>query len=452
MSGPKSSYYYLSEQQRAALAAQRERELKRKQEELRRKQAEEKRKKALAQLTQKKNSVSSFSGLFEKELAVSRELSKRTGKAKDFEVKVKELEAEVSRIKNMSFSPGMTMTEITKKGAEIDARIKRIKSDISGLKQMSDKNDKALNENLDSDISKGYSINITELISVKETEKETAKEEIKIEDLSKAVVSGLEECSKAEGLSENTRNLLEETLKTVRSITDCAYMKNYAAIKVAPLIEKCEKEAKEYEECVDEYESLKVEYWALCEELSVEAKPERCSRAGITFLKEQIKILEEELQRSQEDEYIATAVNEVMSEMGYDVLGYRDSERHSLKYHHDLYRYSDGTAVDVTYSSDGQITMELGGIDSSDRIPNEDEANALCTKMESFCDDFNEIERRLAEKGVLVSERIQRLPPSTAYAQIINTNDYQMVKSADTISSARKTRASTEKKAKREEF
>ena len=46
--------------------------------------------------------------------------------------------------------------------------------------------------------------------------------------------------------------------------------------------------------------------------------------------------------------------------------------------------------------------------------------------METFCEDFGEIERRLAEKGVVLRNRIQRLPPNVEYAQILNVSDYEM--------------------------
>ena len=70
--------------------------------------------------------------------------------------------------------------------------------------------------------------------------------------------------------------------------------------------------------------------------------------------------------------------------------------------------------------------MELGGLDNIDRIPNDTESAVLCGEMQDFCDDFKEIEKRLLAKGVIVADRISMLPPDVAYAQIINTSDYDM--------------------------
>ena len=77
--------------------------------------------------------------------------------------------------------------------------------------------------------------------------------------------------------------------------------------------------------------------------------------------------------------------------------------------------------------------MELGGIDTSDRLPDTNESAALCDAMENFCTDFKEIEKRLASKGVILADRISLLPPSIEYAQIINTNDYKMQQKTETL-------------------
>ena len=47
--------------------------------------------------------------------------------------------------------------------------------------------------------------------------------------------------------------------------------------------------------------------------------------------------------------------------------------------------------------------------------------------MEAFCKDFKEIERSLAERGVILDSRLSMAPPEEAYAQIINYTDYELV-------------------------
>jgi hypothetical protein len=84
--------------------------------------------------------------------------------------------------------------------------------------------------------------------------------------------------------------------------------------------------------------------------------------------------------------------------------------------------------------------MELGGIDTEDRLPSAAEAALLCEDMKSFCSDFDEIEKRLAIKGVSVASRIAKLPPSADYASIINISGYEIEKEVRKISASNKKR------------
>ena len=70
--------------------------------------------------------------------------------------------------------------------------------------------------------------------------------------------------------------------------------------------------------------------------------------------------------------------------------------------------------------------MEIGGIDSKDRLPDANEKAALQKVMESFCGDFKEIEKRLIQRGVVLRTRLSMAPPEEAYAQIINYTDYEL--------------------------
>ena len=90
--------------------------------------------------------------------------------------------------------------------------------------------------------------------------------------------------------------------------------------------------------------------------------------------------------------------------------------------------------------------MELGGLDSTDRTPSASESAALREEMEDFCNDFKEIERRLFARGVVLASRISLLPPDAAYAQIINTSDYQMSAETEHFTAERRRGKTTEKK------
>ena len=172
---------------------------------------------------------------------------------------------------------------------------------------------------------------------------------------------------------------------------------------------------------------LMIEYKVVCDMIGEPEKSFEFSQATIQNIKAEIIRLREKIARDDEKAYINKCLDEVMSDMGYDVIGRREVTKKSGKhFKSELFSYADGTAVNVTMADDGHIAMELCGLDEVDRTPDFSESEKLCEHMETFCEDFGEIERRLEEKGVILSSRIQRLPSSVEYAQILNVSDYEI--------------------------
>ena len=152
-----------------------------------------------------------------------------------------------------------------------------------------------------------------------------------------------------------------------------------------------------------------------------------CSKDSCAELTSEIDRLEKELVKQHEQAYICECVNQVMFDMGYDLIGERSvKKRNGKRFRNELFSFNDGTAVNVTYSPTGQISMELGGIAREDRLPSDDEVSVLTQDMETFCGEFAEFERRLRDKGIIVGDRIALSPPTADYATIINVTDYEV--------------------------
>ena len=206
------------------------------------------------------------------------------------------------------------------------------------------------------------------------------------------------------------------------------YKKSNIAITIIPIIKEYEKCNRLYEETVE----LRMEYSILCEIAGVEEKSFGFSSNIANEIEDEIIILKSLIADKEEDMYIKKSIDEVMHDMGYDVIGYRNVIKNSgKKFSNKIYKYYDGTAVNVTIANDGQIVMELCGIDYIDRLPQPEEETELCKYMEKFCVDFPEVERRLAQKGVIVDERLQKLPPTSEYAQIINVSEYEILEDVE---------------------
>lgn len=209
-------------------------------------------------------------------------------------------------------------------------------------------------------------------------------------------------------------------------IDDPDFLRNYYAMTVLPFIKGCQEYHAAYTACGEEYEYKLCVYETNAKKLGIAVEHIPFSADAIAILNKKIQETEEIIRNQEEQAYISQCVDEAMKEMGYAVAGDREVvRRNGKRFRNELYLFDEGTAVNVTYSSDGQITMELGGISTQDRLPTEAESASLASDMRTFCDDYYEIERRLRKKGI-IAKRISILPPDAQYAQIINVSDYNL--------------------------
>lgn len=227
-------------------------------------------------------------------------------------------------------------------------------------------------------------------------------------------------------LPKNLRENLNDLLTKLSEMDSMEFMKNFYAMSVKPMIKKCVDYETLYQECYEEYETLVSQYAVVAKQAGVEPENIVFSREALNVLNRKIEELEEAISCLNEQEYISKCVEEAMQEMGYNVIGNREVVKKSgRKFRNELYLFDEGTAVNVTYTDNGQISMELGGLDNRDRMPSNAESVALADSMYSFCDSYAELEKRLLKKGI-VTKHISILPPEEQYAQIINVEDYDM--------------------------
>ena len=137
-------------------------------------------------------------------------------------------------------------------------------------------------------------------------------------------------------------------------------------------------------------------------------------------------------------------MDSAMEELGYTLVGTKHSvDRRGNEFHNQLYTYSEGTAVNVTFAKGGQITMELGGIDTIDRTPDYAESQQLVESMHTFCSDYGRIEDKLLEKGI-VNERVSMMPAEEDFAQIINVSEYDLTQEVSKFNVSQQTVAQTQ--------
>ena len=266
------------------------------------------------------------------------------------------------------------------------------------------------------------------------------------------IISVLSELLANSALSLELRARVQSAIEKANVIDNEDFLKNFSAVTIKPIADECKAYIKNIETYGEEFEELEVEYKVLCSNAHIAPKMFEILESGIAGLKTEILKLEAEALEDSEQEYIADAIDEVMEEMGYDLIGSREVTKKSGKrFHDELYTFSEGTAVNIRYDNQGKIAMELGGIDSTDRLPSSLEASRLEDEMVAFCDKFTEFEKRLAARGIVCKNRVSHFPPKAEYAQIINTSDYNIKTDVETFKAERRSSRSESKKQYRNE-
>ena len=221
---------------------------------------------------------------------------------------------------------------------------------------------------------------------------------------------------------------------------------------VLPYIKRCKAYEEQIKEYGEEFDELVSKHRYYSEYLGMPVIAFTFSMDTLNFLRHEVAELESQSAKIEEQQYISESLDQVMRDMGYNVVGSREVVKKSgRKFRNELYHFSEGSVVNVTYAANGQISMELGGVDTCDREPSEEESSVLCDEMVEFCDEFPEIERRLKAKGVVLMNRISMLPPAEEYAQIINVSDYNMTEQVDVLETASRKQTETRKQVLRKE-
>ncbi|QUA54664.1 hypothetical protein [Aristaeella lactis] len=408
MSGPKSSSYTLTAEQRKKILEEqrRQREL---EQERKRVEAETQRKGGL--LIEINSELEKLSLQIDRLIFLKNESEYDLPLIDETKSKIETVKTQIETIRNRETT---TSSELKSQNEQLSGLLYEISSHYSLCADQVSKVTDRFHKELDSRIAEGFHLSFSNLGADKR--KKDSTQIIRINE-TMAQLSGMT-------LSSKLQSHLNEIKNKADTITDPTFLSNFYSVVVVPFVKEC----REFEAVQKEHDELIIQYAILAEECNVSTKPVPYSKEGIEFVKNEIAKLEQQSMKQKESEYIKKALDEAMREMGYDLIGDRVVAKKSGKrIRHELYSLSNGTAVDVTYSENGQITMELGGIDQVDRQPDTDESLQLVEDMRSFCTDYDVLVKRLAEKGVK-TQKLSIMPPSVEYAQIINSNDYSIKK------------------------
>lgn len=430
MSGPKSARYTLTPEQRRILAEARERERKTKRE--------------LDKLQQYRGEIVALKERLDTATTSIDMFVDRVGEGNEVQQSIRksiiQIEAIIQESAGLSKQSGLeSLQSFNTKAKTVEELARKI---VAQYESQSSEINAVLSNNIEDSITDGMLIRIDDEIVNPQSHLESQKAKIK------DVLHEIQSSNVSSDLQKEGIIILERA----QGITDDSFIDNYYAMTVLPYIKRCKAYEEQIKESGEEFDELvsKHRYYSEC--LGMPVISFTFSMDSLNSLRREVAELESLSAKIQEQQYISESLDQVMRDMGYNVVGSREVVKKSgRKFRNELYHFSEGSVVNVTYAANGQISMELGGVDTCDREPSEEESSVLCDDMVEFCDEFPEIERRLKEKGVVLMNRISMLPPAEEYAQIINVSDFNMTEKVDVLETASKKQTETRKQVLRKE-
>lgn len=430
MSGPKSARYTLTPEQRRILAEARERERKTKRE--------------LDKLQQHRGELATLKERLGTATTSIDMLVDRVGAGNEVQQSIRNSITQIEKI--IQESAGLSKQSGLENLQVFNSKVKTVEETARKIaaqyESQSSEINAALSKNIEDSITEGMSIRIDDEIVKPQSHLESQK--AKIKDVLHEIQSlNISSDLQKEGIA---------ILKRAQGITDDSFIDNYYAMTVLPYIKRCKAYEGQIKEYGEEFDELVSKHRYYSEYLGMPVISFTFSMDTLNSLRHEVAELESQSAKIEEQQYISESLDQVMRDMGYNVVGSREVVKKSgRKFRNELYHFSEGSVVNVTYAANGQISMELGGVDTCDRVPSEEESSVLCDEMVEFCDEFPEIERRLKEKGVVLMNRISMLPPAEEYAQIINVSDFNMTEKVDVLETASKKQTETRKQVLRKE-
>lgn len=149
-------------------------------------------------------------------------------------------------------------------------------------------------------------------------------------------------------------------------------------------------------------------------------------------LTEQIKTETQRLENLQveqmQNQLIYAASLDVLSEMGYELIGDNTlTKKSGITVKSTLLRLDNDTAINLTSTSNGQYTFELVGVNSDGHYPTEAEIAKLFELMCSKCHvDFATFTSKLAQKGIIMNDTNERTP-DISYCRSKKIGDYTAI-------------------------
>ncbi|MDR1642892.1 MAG: hypothetical protein LBT59_24635 [Clostridiales bacterium] len=159
---------------------------------------------------------------------------------------------------------------------------------------------------------------------------------------------------------------------------------------------------------------LRVECTVLSALIGKEAKTLPNGLDELTGFRDKLKAEAEEKSTC---EYVAKTMEEVMKEIGYDLISSEIVSTAEKEVERRLYDFSSESVLNVSTADSGAILFEVLARKKGDAISSSQRANVK-QDMERFCPDYALVKSKLEERGVILQEEVL-LEPDEKYVRSI---------------------------------
>lgn len=181
--------------------------------------------------------------------------------------------------------------------------------------------------------------------------------------------------------------------------------------------ENYERKLKVYEK----FEERITEYEALTELLNIEPKDFHFEEHSVEQIEAEIKQLEEFLQKKAENEVVSESIQEIMEELGYNILASDEIALPTREIDHRIYDFGKDNVINAFTSDNGTVLFEVMGVKKEDEEMTQMEKLRVKEGMDEFCSAFPVIQHKLKEKGIQ-TKLIRSSPADVRYARAIDVD------------------------------
>lgn len=180
--------------------------------------------------------------------------------------------------------------------------------------------------------------------------------------------------------------------------------------------DKYDSEEKYFQERKASFNNLYAEYQALINLLNEES--EEFTIDSIDLLEKKVEEKKEVLSKENETRYISESINEVMEDLGYDIVASDYMETAKSNIFHNIYDFGNKNVLSVYTSDNGSLMFEVSGIKEKEELSARDKLR-IKEGMDKFCPQYQKIKDALAEKGISINNE-NLLPADVKFAKAID--------------------------------